>query len=251
MADETARIVRTWIQRRELVPEELYSVSTVAERLGISRSPAREALLALAEAGLVQFVKNRGFRVLVPGPREVVEIVHLRLALEPAAAAAAARGVEGARAVLPGRLRDMQRAALKGDEGGFSAHDRALHELIMELAGNARAARVVARLRESLELLGASTAGRTRSLFDIYHEHVPIVDRMCLGDASGARSAMERHLERTGLLLMRQASGVGDHSGVEAWRELIGEFPSELSAQLPVSGQESGDLGGGVDGQAG
>lgn len=237
MAAETAQIVRQWIQRRELVPEELYSVNTIAERLGISRSPAREALLMLAEAGLVQFVRNRGFRVLLPGAREVVEIIHLRLALEPAAAAAAARGSAEAQAVLPGRLRDMQRAALDGDEAAFGGHDQALHDLMMGLAGNARAGRIVAGLRETSQLIGISTAGHSRTLFDIYHEHVPIVDRICAGDAFGARSAMTMHLERTGLLLMRQAASAADgDTGVEAWRDLIGEVPSELPAQLSVGG---------------
>lgn len=247
LAAETARIVRQWIQRGELVPEELYSVNIVAERLGISRSPAREALLVLAEAGLVEFVRNRGFRVLVPGVRDIVEIAHLRLALEPVAAAAAARGPEAARAVLPGRLHSMQRAALAADEVAFGEHDRGLHDLIMGLAGNARAARIVAGLRETQQLIGISTAGSSRTLFDIYHEHVPVVERICAGDAPGAHRTMTGHLEHTGSLLMRQASAEGDSTGVNAWRDLIGDVPSELPAQLSVGGEEAGDLPCGVD----
>ena len=48
----------------ELAPGSLYSVQTLADQLGVSRTPVREALIKLAQQGMVRFERNRGVRVL-------------------------------------------------------------------------------------------------------------------------------------------------------------------------------------------
>ena len=70
LADAVAQAVRDGVAAGELVPDVTYSVYQLAELLGVSRSPVREALLRLAEVGLVRFERNRGFRVLLPPPEE-------------------------------------------------------------------------------------------------------------------------------------------------------------------------------------
>ena len=91
LADAVAQAVRDGVAAGELVPEVTYSVYQLADLLQISRSPVREGLLRLAEAGLVEIRRNRGFRVLPPRAHDIEEIVEIRLALEPAAAGKAAR----------------------------------------------------------------------------------------------------------------------------------------------------------------
>ena len=59
-------MIRTGILTGELGGGELYSSRGLAERLGVSATPVREALLALVNEGLMEPVRNRGFRVLVP-----------------------------------------------------------------------------------------------------------------------------------------------------------------------------------------
>src|SRR6478672_598431 len=90
LPDAVVDAVRAGITAGELVPDETYSVYQLADLLDVSRSPVREALVRLAEAGLVQINRNRGFRVVIPQARDIEEIIDIRLALEPAAARRAA-----------------------------------------------------------------------------------------------------------------------------------------------------------------
>ena len=108
---------------------------------------------------------RQGFRILVPRAADIADIFEVRLALElPAVRKLAGAGTGQDRLLRQRAL--MREAAAVGDERGFVQHDQGLHDLILELAGNARARAIVARLRETTRLLGASTAEKTRTLAD-------------------------------------------------------------------------------------
>ena len=198
LTDAVVEAVRTGVQEQQLVPGEVYSVYQLAELLGVSRSPVREALLRLAEVGLVEIARNRGFRVVLPTAHDVEEIFEIRLALEPAAARRAAeRGCPEAADLLA----RMARAAADDDEPGFWAADRALHRAILVAAGNRRAAEVVEQLRATTALLGPPTTATGRTLAEIHAEHRPLVEAVLGGDTAAAESAMRDHLEHTRALL--------------------------------------------------
>ena len=117
----------------------MYSAYQIASYLGVSRSPVRDALMRLAEAGMVAFERNRGFRVVLPGPQEIAEVFQLRLLFEvPAARQAAAHPAGGLVAGLSAELGVMRRAAVAHDEAVFMRHDQRLHALIIAAAGNGR-----------------------------------------------------------------------------------------------------------------
>src|SRR3954471_15315411 len=135
LAEQVISEVRRAVHTGAMVPGRLYSVYQVAEQLNVSRSPVREALLRLAEAGLVQVERNRGFRVVLPHPREIVEIFGVRLALE---LPAVHRGAGGDPAELAESLRvtmeEMAAAVEAGDEALFFHLDQALHDHILVAA---------------------------------------------------------------------------------------------------------------------
>jgi DNA-binding GntR family transcriptional regulator len=198
--------VRTAIDDGVLRPGIKYSVYQLAEALGISRTPVREALLQMEEAGLIHFEARQGFRILLPDPREIADIFAVRLALELPAAARAARGRDDdLSARLSQRMAAMRAAADGGDERAFAHYDQLLHDHILEASGNMRARSIIATLRETTRLLGANTANRTRTLTDIDAEHLPIVEAIVAGDALRARAAMRNHLISTGKTLVAQA----------------------------------------------
>jgi DNA-binding GntR family transcriptional regulator len=189
LTDQAAAAIRRSVAEGSLQAGALYSAHDVAERLGVSRSPVREALLRLAEAGLVSFE----------------EIFELRLLLEvPAARTAARRADPSLDADLRSELAAMDRAAARGEPGLFMRHDRALHARILDAAGNRRLAATVAALREATVVLGASTVARSRDLHDIWAEHAPIVAAVEARDAAAAARAMREHITNTGRLLRDQ-----------------------------------------------
>ncbi len=205
LTDQAVAAIRSGILSGELAPGELTSVYQLSERLGVSRTPVREAVLRLVEAGMLRFERNKGIRVLRTSVHDVQEVFQLRLLLEVPAAARAARwapdtALDGLRA----RLAAMRSAAGAHDEEAFMAQDRALHAEILTAAGNGKLVAVVARLREATATLGASTADRSRSLDDIADEHEPLVEAVCERDAERAAATMRAHLVHTGGLLLDQ-----------------------------------------------
>lgn len=226
LSDRTLDALREAVRTGQLVPGRLYSVYRVADDLGVSRSPVREALLRLAETGMIRFERNRGFRVVTPDAEDLLEVFGLRLDLEvPAAARAAARCTPELARTLARALAAMAAAAADGDESGFLAHDQHLHRAVLEAAGNRRAMTAIEDLRDATRLVGASTTGRSRTLDDVLAEHPPIVDAICAGDPAAAGAAMRDHLGRTAALLLAQAAP-DDDDVQRRWRELVGSAGS-------------------------
>ena len=64
----------------------MHSVGSLAEMLGVSRTPVREALIELASRGMVRFERNRGVRVVETSVHDLDEIFEMRRLLEPPAA---------------------------------------------------------------------------------------------------------------------------------------------------------------------
>lgn len=215
LAEAVAEAVRDGIATGELVPEETYSVYQLAELLGVSRSPVREGMLRLAEAGLVVIQRNRGFRVTPPRAHDIAEIVEIRLALEPAAARkAAVHGTREQHTAIAAALSSMAVAAGCGDESAFWPADRTLHDLLLRVAGNSRAAAIVAQLRSTTALLGPPTTASGRSLTQIHAEHEPVVTAVLARDGAAAEAAMRNHLEATGTLLMTHLAAGPDRRSI-------------------------------------
>ena len=111
----------TWCARRSSrassLPGSLHSVAELAETLGVSRTPVREALIELASRGMVQFERNRGVRILQTSIHDLEEIFEIRLMLEvPATAQAVGRMSPAEIRALRGQLTLMEQAAAAGDE---------------------------------------------------------------------------------------------------------------------------------------
>src|SRR6478609_9285990 len=144
LAEAVVDAVRAGITAGELAPDATYSVYQLADLLGVSRSPVREGLLRLAEAGLVRIDRNRGFRVLTPQARDIEEIIDIRLALEPAAARRAAeQATDAQHAEIREAFEAMGTALGEGttapaDEDRFWVADHAVHDTLMRAGGNHR-----------------------------------------------------------------------------------------------------------------
>jgi DNA-binding GntR family transcriptional regulator len=204
----------------ELLPGSLHSVQALATQLGVSRTPVREALIKLAQHGMVKFERNRGVRILQTSVHDLEEILALRLLLE---VPATHRAVENENpeliAALKAELAEMEAAAAADDEVTMMRHDRRFHELINEASGNNRLATYVDSLRDLVLTRGVSTVGRSRDLPEIVAEHTAVVEAIEAGDPDAAAAAMKEHLVNTGRLLLAQESG-GLETGL-AWADLV------------------------------
>jgi DNA-binding GntR family transcriptional regulator len=177
---------------------EIYSASYLAERLGVSPTPVREAMLDLANGGLVEPVRNRGFRILTPDEADLDEISELRVMLEvPAMRAVVERASDAQLAELADVIADIESAAEAGDVAAFLLSDREFHLGLLKLHGNGRLLRLVAQLRDQTRLAGITELAREGNLAASAREHRDILESLRRRDADRAEALMRTHLIHT------------------------------------------------------
>lgn len=183
--------LRQLITARRYAPgERLPSERELAEHFDVARPTIRRAVATLVEHGVVEARGRSGLYFRGTDPRELFAV---RLLLEPwAAAEAATRAGETARA----RIRDLveQAATVVDDAAAFAAVDAALHEAIMEAAGNVVLLGVHHGLRQrvawSRGTTGTRAGVRRRSLATLQMLAAAVGAR----DGAAAGAAMEQHL---------------------------------------------------------
>src|SRR5919198_1648932 len=113
----------------------LLSENELASRLGVSRTPVRQALVQLEAEELIELYPKRGALVVPISPSEAEDVLEARLLIEQHCARRAASGGPGLVERLHEALAEQERA-LETDGRGFAWADRAFHSAIVEAAGN-------------------------------------------------------------------------------------------------------------------
>jgi DNA-binding GntR family transcriptional regulator len=198
LRDEAVAALRAAILDGELAPGSIHSAVRLADRLGVSPTPVREAMLALVVSGLVEVLPNRGFRVAVIDERDLEEICALRLMLEvPALAQVIERASNASLNELGAHLGQLEAAAAEGDVARFVGAERAFHLGLLTLAGNRRLVRIVADLRDQTRVIGLRSRTPAQTLAATAAEHRPLLEAIRAGDLPAAQRAMRINLEHT------------------------------------------------------
>jgi len=177
----------------------------IAQELGTSQAPVREALRDLELLRFVESEPFRGARVRELSAEELAEIYPVRAAVEEVAAREAAVRLDGNVQALAAELAAMRRAADEGDLHALVEHDVAFHRLIVEASGNGILADVWKSLR--IETRTAITALRARiDGHEIAELHRPVLDALRDRDPDRAGQALRRHVEYLGQLVKGAAS---------------------------------------------
>jgi DNA-binding GntR family transcriptional regulator len=197
----------------------------LAERFGVSHTPIREALIALAGIGIIDLPPNRGAIVRRVTPREVREVCQVRRALECEATRSACGRIDlGELHALAGDLRRM--IAVKPRMGArFIAEARAvdsrLHDLIADSCDNAFLAQEISRLKTLFRVFRDVAWERSQVGNDCHRvaeearEHLAIVEALLAGDAKSARLAMSRHIRSGARYWSRALPNGTNHKGTK------------------------------------
>lgn len=213
LRDQCLQALRGLINSNALRTGELHSIGSVADQLGVSITPVREALLDLAGDGLVEMVRNRGFRVVRLTDDDLDELVEMRILLEvPMVARVASLIPAPDLSTLRTLATEIVECAESGDMVTFLTLDRELHLRILERAGNSRLVQAVGLLRDQTRLYGLEKAVGTAEFHRSAEEHRELLDLIEAGDAERAAALMHRHLLHTRGLWAGRAEDGGEES---------------------------------------
>jgi DNA-binding GntR family transcriptional regulator len=195
LREEVAAALRAALIAGEMQPGTVYSAPTLAAKFGVSATPVREAMLDLTKEGLVEVVRNKGFRVTELSDEDLDHITELRALIEIPTVQRLA-GVVPAADLAPLRpLADaIVEAARRADLLAYVEADRRFHLDLLALAGNPRIVATVNDLRMRARLYGLGQLAARGSLVASAEEHVELLDLLVAGDADATGALMRRHL---------------------------------------------------------
>lgn len=195
LREQVVGALRAAVISGEMQPGRVYSAPSLAARFHVSATPVREALLDLTKEGLVESVRNKGFRVTEVTDKQLDDITELRALIEVPMVTRIASGITAGevRALRP--LADaICAAAEEGDLIGYIEADRRFHLALLELTGNAQVVEVVDELRSRTRLYGLARLVEQRALTGSAQEHHEILDALEARDPARTEDVMRRHI---------------------------------------------------------
>lgn len=216
LGDQMYERLREKIVTLEWPPGQMIYENELSERLGVSRTPVREAIRLLASEQLVEVLPQRGTRVTLISLRKVKEVQFIREQLETGAFREAARlwdkeRHKPVRDELEACLLAQARAAEDGDLPAFFRHDEAFHRLIMGVAGNETLLMLVDQMRAHLNRVRFLSLTDDRDEARILREHGALLKAVESGDEERTVRLLASHIGKMGDVLRRLASRHPDY----------------------------------------
>jgi len=171
--------------------------ATIAEELGTSRTPVREAIRELGREGLVEIAPHKGAKVKVLSSDDLLDIFDIKIRVEGLCAASAARRSGPATAVrLFKAAAAMESAAQSNNRQAYLQADEEYHHAIYEGAKSERACHIVEGLNAQWHRMRQGMAAIESRMQTGAEEHRRIAAAIESGNAELAETAMREHLEQ-------------------------------------------------------
>ena len=203
--DEAYQVIKRAIIAGQLESAKIYSITELSETFGVSRTPAREALVVLTSEGLIEPIPRIGYQVKSLSIHDTLEIFHLRSVLEVETAGLAAERITDDDISLleaNNRLEQELVLSLQSDKSTHSynegyALNYEFHLTIARASGNNRLADLVEKVlneSERLVVYDHFTAEVDKAVASV-KQHNEIIDRLRQRDKLGSQEAMKMHIE--------------------------------------------------------
>lgn len=207
--DTVYAAVRKMILSGEAAAGSHLGEAELAESLGISRTPVREALQRLGADGLVDVAPHRGARVASWTREDLEEIFELRSLLEPHAAARAAR--RGPDPSVLAELRDlcdaMESAAEAGEYGQVAELNGRFHAAVVEASGNRRLPAMLTSVMHAPLIVGTFRRYDPSELTRSMNHHRELVAALTTRDPAWAESVMRAHIRAAAARVIGKENG--------------------------------------------
>ncbi|MET2832894.1 GntR family transcriptional regulator [Mesorhizobium shangrilense] len=194
----TFTALRGQILDGSLKPGERVSERKIAEMLGISTTPIKEALRRLEAEGLVVTLPRRGTYIAAFSTEKVHEMALIRAAIEGVAARIAAQKAKDADlSQLRSQIEVMRAATAAGDFGDVVNANEGFHEIIQGLAANQYLSQILGVLRVYDRSNRVRVLSRCDEFERAFREHLQILTAIEGADPDGAEAAMRAHILRS------------------------------------------------------
>jgi DNA-binding GntR family transcriptional regulator len=203
-AERSTEIAYQWLRQRildnEFAPGTQVLEQSLADQIGISRTPVREALIQLQQDGLVEIVPRHGVRILPLSPDDMREIYEILTNLEPMAAEGLARRKPSAAVIAPlvEACDAMEAAVTSGDRDAWAKADERFHLALLDLCGNRRLAGIVMTMWDQAHRARMFTLKLRPLPVESTREHRAAMEAILAGDADRARDIYRAHRARGG-----------------------------------------------------
>lgn len=191
-----------------LAPGDRLRETDLAERLGMSRTPVREAIRQLEADGIVTHVPRQGATIRTLDYAEVMELYEMRAVLEGTAARMAARAASD---IEIEELFDMnQQMAALGHAPDAFVLNRQFHAALLDAAKNRFLARSIHALQKAQMILGPTTLTDPARAQKAVAEHCDVLDAIKARDGLRAEAAMRAHIEAAQRVRVRALRALPD-----------------------------------------
>ena len=188
--------IREAIMNGSLKPRERLMEIQLAEELGVSRTPVREALRKLELEGFIVMVPRKGAYVADLSLKDIADVFEIRAALEGLAAGLAAERITDEELEYRERhLVEKGDAISQNDMERLVAIDTDFHEAIYRASRNERLFVIINNLREQIQRFRATSLAYPGRMKQSLEEHRIIVEAIQSRDVQGARQAAQEHIE--------------------------------------------------------
>jgi GntR family transcriptional regulator, gluconate operon transcriptional repressor len=221
-ADTAYRAIRASMLYGHFEPGRQLVEARLAEALGVSRGPVREALGRLRDEGLVEEILHRGMFVREFTVSDVVDIYNLRVGVESVAIRLATRR-RADTAILRKLQHEMEAAALAHDVGLVTERELGFHRQLCVASENQYVLSTFTALSGQIQMAVAMDNAAYRDLGDVPREHGPLIEAIEAGDEDLAAKRITEHILGTiDTVLERRA---GDDRAREARARLLRPAP--------------------------
>lgn len=205
LRDVVFNTLRRAILTGELKPGERLMEIHLANRLGVSRTPIREAIRKLELEGLVTMIPRRGAEVAQITEKSLQDVLEVRRALDALCVELACdRITSDEKEALKKACDDFERATQTGDATTIAASDVALHDIIVQATGNRRLIQLINNLSEQMYRYRFEYIKDEKGHENLVNEHRMIYESILQGDKEKAAQAAKLHIDNQEKSIIRQ-----------------------------------------------
>lgn len=201
--------LRNSILNGDLKPGERLMEIALAEQLGVSRTPVREAIRKLEKEKFVEMIPRKGAYVADLTVKDILDVLEIRLVLEGFASSLAAKKMsEENREKLKTLVDEFQGCLENMDRSGMIAKDNEFHDLIYRSSDNSKLIEMVQDLHDQYQRFRLVYYNEFDNFAEIQKNHMEILNAIISNDTDSARRLAEEHIQDIidGVVRMKESS---------------------------------------------